>query len=132
MIDVSIASSIAPLVSKAANQGDPCATRILEKAGYELGIMAITVSNRLRLCGEKHMVGCVGSVFKSETVIDSFRRTVEKELKNVKIKGPYVGTTPIIAPAIMAYKRMNPKISEKFLEALEKRVTQCLEKRRKG
>jgi N-acetylglucosamine kinase-like BadF-type ATPase len=70
-------ASLAKLVSDAAAEGDEVAAEILERAGKDLGELAVAVIERLGMQQQAFLVACVGSVFNSgEHLLESFRRTV--------------------------------------------------------
>lgn len=64
-IDNSRIAGFARLVVETAQEGDAVASTILQEAGYELGIAACAVVEKLRLEEKKIPIGCVGSVFKA-------------------------------------------------------------------
>jgi glucosamine kinase len=82
-------ASLAELVSQAAQQGDEVAQEILERAGQELGQLAVAVIERLDMQQQSFRLACVGSVFNSgDFVLQSFRRTVLSVAPNVEIGSP--------------------------------------------
>jgi N-acetylglucosamine kinase-like BadF-type ATPase len=117
-----LASRIAPLVDLAAQEGDSQAIHILEEAAHELSFMALTVSRRLELAKEKHIVGCIGSVFKSNIVLESFKEIMEREEKGVEIRGPYIDYAPLIGPAVIAFKELRTEPSEMLFETINKNL----------
>lgn len=117
-----LASRIAPLVDLAAQEGDGQAIRILEQAAHELSLMALTVSRRLELAKEEHIVGCVGSVFKSNVVLGSFKEIMEREEIGVDIRGPYIDYAPLMGPAIIAFKQLRTEPSETLFETINKNL----------
>jgi glucosamine kinase len=92
-------ASLAKLVSEAAQQGDEVAQEILERAGQELGQLAVAVIERLAMQQLAFRVACVGSVFNSgDLVLASFRRAVLRVAPNAQIG------EPIYPPTIGAVK----------------------------
>jgi N-acetylglucosamine kinase-like BadF-type ATPase len=82
-------AELAEVVAEAANQGDQIAQDILERAGIELGKMAIAVIERLGIERQAFRVACVGSVFKSGKFLeDPFRRTVLAFASGAEIGDP--------------------------------------------
>jgi len=121
--DASLASRVAPLVNRAAAEGDTEAVRILQQAGRELALMTLTVSSKLGLDEGKHIVGCVGSVFKSNIVLDTFRNLVRKQTKTVEFRGPFTDYLPLMGPAVMAFKVLEKRSpSETILETISKNL----------
>jgi hypothetical protein len=84
--------------------------------------MALTVSRRLGLTKEKHIVGCVGSVFKSNIVLERFKEIVAREEKGVEIRGPYIDYAPLMGPAVIAFKELRTESSEMLLETINKNL----------
>ena len=120
--DVALASRVAPLVSRAAEEGDTQAIRILQQAGRELGLGGLTVSRKLGLEGA-YAVGCVGSVFKSNIVLSTFRGVWRRELESVEFRGPYTDYLPLLGPAIMAFKELRKRSSsEEIFETIGKNL----------
>ena len=117
-----LASRIAPLVDLAAREGDSQAIRILEQAAHELSFMALTVSRRLELAKEKHTIGCVGSVFKSNIVLKSFEEIMEREEREVEIRGPYIDYAPLMGPAVIAFKELRKEPSETLFETINENL----------
>lgn len=82
-------AELAEVVAEAAEQGDLVAREILERAGIELGKMAIAVIERLGIERQGFRVACVGSVFKSGKFLeDPFRHTVLRFAPNAEIGDP--------------------------------------------
>jgi N-acetylglucosamine kinase-like BadF-type ATPase len=89
-------------VVETAQDGDPIAVRILDDAGYELGLAACAVIGKLKLDGSKVPIGCVGSVFKAGELL-----TVPM-LEKVRSCAPNAFLTETVMPpahaaALMAY-----------------------------
>lgn len=120
MVDVLLASRIAPLVDQAAERGDEHAIRILQQAAHELSFMTLAVSKKLELENEKHIVGCVGSVFNSSIVWNTFKRLIETEIEGAEVKGPYIGYVPLMGPVIIAFKKSLKESSEIFFETISR------------
>jgi N-acetylglucosamine kinase-like BadF-type ATPase len=62
-------ASLAELVCEAAQEGDPVAISILQEAGQNLGELAVSVIEKLRMAQQSFRVACVGSVFHSGNVV---------------------------------------------------------------
>jgi len=93
---------LAELVDEAAREGDEVARQILASAGSELGRLAISVIQKLKLGSRAFRVACVGSVFRSgEVVLKPLREAVHSIAPQAEI-GP-----PHHPPAIGAAKLAN-------------------------
>ena len=64
-IDNSRIAGFARLVVETAQEGDAIAMRILNDAGYELGLAACAVIEKLDLANRRVPIGCVGSIFQA-------------------------------------------------------------------
>jgi len=90
---------LAEVVDEAAQAGDDVARQILTAAGGELGRLAASVIEKLKLNSASFRVACVGSVFRSgEFVLEPLRRAVLGVAPGAEI-GP-----PLYPPAIGAVK----------------------------
>jgi glucosamine kinase len=90
---------LAELVDEAAREGDEVARQILTAAGSELGRLAASVIEKLKLGSQAFRVACVGSVFRSgEVVLKPLRDAVLNVAPHAEI-GP-----PLYPPAIGAAK----------------------------
>ena len=101
-VDNSRIAGFARLVVETAQDGDAVAVRILNDAGYELGLAACAVIDKLKLKGSKVPIGCVGSVFLAGKLL------TDPMLEKVRECAPKAFLTePIMAPAraaaLMAY-----------------------------
>jgi N-acetylglucosamine kinase-like BadF-type ATPase len=107
---------IAPLVFKAAKNGDRVAKGIVEEAGRELGTLASAVMEALGLTKNVE-IALVGSIFKQkELLLDSLRDAVPSEA-NVTFCAPRF--PPVIGAALLALKKIGVKTDEFFLAKLE-------------
>ena len=90
---------LAEVVDEAAQEGDEVARQILMSAGRELGRLAVSVIDKLKLNSASFRVACVGSVFRSgDLVLDPLRQAVLRVAPHAEI-GP-----PLYPPAIGAVK----------------------------
>ena len=64
-VDNSRIAGFARLVVETAQDGDKVAVEILEDAGFELGLAACAVIEKLKLKNRRVPIGCVGSVFQA-------------------------------------------------------------------
>jgi N-acetylglucosamine kinase-like BadF-type ATPase len=70
-------ATLAPLVERAAVEGDPVAAEIIGSAGQELAILAASVRGQLWKPGDGVAVAYIGGVFQSELLLERFRMLVE-------------------------------------------------------
>jgi N-acetylglucosamine kinase-like BadF-type ATPase len=118
-----LASRIAPLVDRAAEEGNGQAIRILQQAARELSLVTLTVSRRLGLGRDTYMVGCIGSVFKSHTVLDDFKEILQREARTVEFRGPYVDYLPPTGSVVMAFRELKGRSSsETLFKAISKNL----------
>jgi len=107
---------IAPLVFKAAKEGDKIARTIVENAGRELGTLANAVMRTLNLT-ENVEIALVGSIFKQkEFLLGSLRNAIPPEA-NVTFCEPRF--PPVIGAVLLALKKIGVKTDEKLLAKLE-------------
>jgi len=62
-------AKFAPIVVRAASEGDAVSRDILERAGHQLGLTAVAVVRKLALCDREFDLGLVGSVFKAGDLV---------------------------------------------------------------
>lgn len=70
---------LAPDIDTAAEAGDRCAAEVLQAAGRALGDLAVTVTGMLKLPRAQIPVHYSGGVFRSRTVLESFRSRCEEQ-----------------------------------------------------
>jgi N-acetylglucosamine kinase-like BadF-type ATPase len=71
---------LAPLVTAAAQEGDPSALQILEYAAHDLANLAIGANRMLFHRGQLPAVSFIGGVFESSFVLTSFKREIRSDL----------------------------------------------------
>lgn len=120
--DANLASRIAPLVNRAAEEGDGQAIRILQQAARELVLMTLTVSRKLKLGRSQYTVGCIGSVFKSRIVMNAFKQGLQRGTKAVVLRGPYFDYSPLMGPVVMAFKRQQLSSSDALFEKIDRNL----------
>lgn len=121
--DASLASRIAPLVSRAAEEGDGQATLILKQAAHELSLMTLAVSGKLGLDKDKYTVGCIGKVFKSKILLKTFKEKLQRKTKTVELRGPFFDYSPLMGPVVMAYAKLQKRpSSETLFEKISERL----------
>jgi N-acetylglucosamine kinase-like BadF-type ATPase len=75
-------AALAPLVDRAANEGDPLAQRILHQAAQELAQLAASVRVQLWQPGDAVEMAYAGGAFQSRMLLERFRILVEMEAGN--------------------------------------------------
>jgi glucosamine kinase len=101
-VDNTRIAGFARLVVETAQDGDEIAIGILRDAGFELGLAACAVIEKLDLENRKVPIGCVGSIFNAGKLL------TEPMLQKVRLCSPKAFLTePIMPPAhaaaLMAY-----------------------------
>ena len=75
-------AALAPLVDRAAGEGDAAALHIVNQAAQELAVLAAAVRGQLWKPGEAVEIAYSGGVFKSRMLLERFRLLVEMEAGN--------------------------------------------------
>ncbi len=75
-------AALAPLVDRAAEEGDAVARKILDNAGQDLALLAGAVRAQLWAPGEAVEVVYIGGVFESRPLLERYRLLVELEEGN--------------------------------------------------
>jgi N-acetylglucosamine kinase-like BadF-type ATPase len=88
-------ASLAPLVDRIAEAGDPVALGILNRAAQDLAMLAGSVRRQLWQDQESLKLSWIGGVFNSAILLERFRMLVELE-------GGVSATAPMHSPAIGA------------------------------
>jgi N-acetylglucosamine kinase-like BadF-type ATPase len=70
-------ATLAPLIDSAAQDGDPVALAILQRASYELAMLAASVRGQLWKPGDPVYLAYIGGVFRSRVVLEHFRQQIE-------------------------------------------------------
>ena len=70
---------LAPLVDRAAAEGDAVAREIIERAAGQLAVLTASVRAQLWQPGEAVRVAYVGGVFRSRLLLERYRMLVERE-----------------------------------------------------
>jgi N-acetylglucosamine kinase-like BadF-type ATPase len=102
-VDNSRIAGFAKSVVEAALDGDAAAITIMDEAGFELGIAAVAVIEKLGLKGKKIPIGCVGSVFKAGELLT----------------GPMINVIHTIAPKAYLTEPLMPPAHAAALMALQ-------------
>jgi hypothetical protein len=54
--------------------------------------------------------------------LENFKEIMEREEKGVEIRGPYIDYTPLMGPAIIAFKELRTEPSETLFETINKNL----------
>lgn len=102
-VDNSRIAGFAKFVVETAQAGDTVAMDILSQAGFELGIAAVAVIEKLGLSKKKIPIGCVGSVFNAgELLTKPMRNVIQTVAPNAFLTEPLM--PPAHAAALMALR----------------------------
>jgi N-acetylglucosamine kinase-like BadF-type ATPase len=100
-------ASLAELVTEAAQAGDEVATLILSAAGTDLGHLAVSVIERLRMASCAFRIALVGSVFKAgEPLMAALRKRVLAVAPNAELGPPLF--PPTVGAARLAQSLASP------------------------
>jgi N-acetylglucosamine kinase-like BadF-type ATPase len=117
-------AKMAKIVDEAAAEGDKIAVKILSEAGRELAECVLAIARGLRMENDDIIVGGVGGVFRSKIVNETFNKILRIKLPNARIRGPFIGDTPIIGPIIIALKKRDMPITTGFIDKIMKNIEQ--------
>jgi N-acetylglucosamine kinase-like BadF-type ATPase len=102
-VDNSRIAGFARLVVETAQEGDAIAVGILNDAGYELGLAACAVIEKLKLTNHKVPIGCVGSIFNAGKLLTNpMLEKVRKCATKAFLTEPEM--PPAHAAALMAFQ----------------------------
>lgn len=105
-VDNSRIAGFAKFVVETAQSGDAVAMDILSQAGFELGIAAVAVIEKLGLKKKKVPIGCVGSVFNAgELLTKPMVNVIQTVAPNAFLTEPLM--PPAHAAALMALRNGN-------------------------
>jgi N-acetylglucosamine kinase-like BadF-type ATPase len=105
-VDNSRIAGFAKFVVETAKAGDAVAMDILSQAGFELGIAAVAVIEKLGLKKKKIPIGCVGSVFNAgELLTKPMTDVIQTVAPNAFLTEPLM--PPAHAAALMALRNGN-------------------------
>lgn len=113
----------APLVFRAAVDGDDAARAILQSGGRYLGAMATAVARRLGMAGEAFEVVLAGSVFKGEgpDLTSAMEAVIRAECPRARLVRPRF--EPVVGALLLAYDSGNA-----WSETLDNRLASELAK----
>jgi N-acetylglucosamine kinase-like BadF-type ATPase len=102
-VDNSRIAGFARLVVETAQDGDPIAIGILKDAGFELGLAACAVIEKLGLENRKVPIGCVGSIFNAGALLT---KPMLEKVRSCAAKAFLTEPSmpPAHAAALMAYQ----------------------------
>jgi|LDZR01.1.fsa_nt_gi N-acetylglucosamine kinase-like BadF-type ATPase len=120
-------ASVAPVVYKAALEGDFFANKILDTAAKELATAAITAVKRLSLIDP--LFSYSGSVLERNNIVkEKFRKILLDTFPTATVRKSSL--PPVLGAILLAYKTTKGIITEKFLENL-KNIVKDLENYKK-
>jgi len=106
-------ASFAPLVDAAARQGDAAARTILDEAAAELAQLAGAVHRQIFEPRTPVRVAYIGGVFRSDLLLESFRKLVHRDLAGSRCEPPIYG--PAGGALLEAYRAAGiapPRLSD--------------------
>lgn len=104
-------AKLAPLVDRAAREGDAVALGVIEGAARQLAALAASVRGQLWQPGEPANVAYIGGVFRSAILLERFRALVEKEEGN-RCGPPVYGPAAGALLEAFAAAELQPALSE--------------------
>jgi N-acetylglucosamine kinase-like BadF-type ATPase len=119
-----IPNELTLVLHRAANQGDRVAIRILQEAGRELGLAAISVLRRLGDFGTNPIpVVLVGSVLqkgRNAALLAALRSTVERELRDHDLAVEFVipDLAPVYGAILLGMDHLGIAVTEETMQRL--------------
>jgi N-acetylglucosamine kinase-like BadF-type ATPase len=112
-------AALSTVVAAAADQGDPCALRILDEAGRELAEMVDATRLRLAFGVDRTVqVSYSGGVFNAGApILDAFRRELAALHEGYELHRPFY--PPVVGAALYAAKRNGTPLGEAALARLQ-------------
>ncbi|MGB2963838.1 MAG: BadF/BadG/BcrA/BcrD ATPase family protein [Anaerolineales bacterium] len=112
-------ASLCPVIEKIALEGDKTAIEIFNKAGIELGRLAVAVIKRLEMEDERFAVIPFGGVFRANNLIlDSFQKTILSTASKALVVKPQF--EPVVGGVLLALNQIGVEINKKVIKTLEK------------
>jgi len=99
-------SLISKTVDKASQMGDKVARKILEEAGEELSILAISVIKRLNFHNKKFPLVLIGAMFKSKIILNKLKKEIKKLAPRVEFIFPK--EEPVMGAIKLAIENLIP------------------------
>ncbi|MBZ9578447.1 hypothetical protein KJA14_01205 [Patescibacteria group bacterium] len=97
-------SLISRIIDKASKTGDKIAISIMEKAGKELALAAISVIKKLNFQNQKFSLVLVGKMFKSKILLNTAKKEIKKFASKVKFLKPKA--EPVIGAIKLAIENL--------------------------
>lgn len=107
-------ATFAPLVSRAASEGDGAALKILETGARQLSEFALAIRARLFASEESVQLAYVGGVFESSQLLKNFKNYLASEAKAIVEEAKL----PPDAGALLEAFSLERKVSEVILDSL--------------
>lgn len=113
-----VPADLTVILHEAVNEGDPLATRLLSKAGYELGIAANSVISRIGDFGVSRIpVVLIGSVFqrgKNSRLLEWIGKTIRDAHPSAELVVPDM--EPVFGAVLMGMDRLNLEATEQIVD----------------
>jgi len=112
-------AALAPVVTKAAQEGDPVAARIVDEAVQGLSLMVNTVIRRLSMQGRSFPVATIGGVFKAGEIITApLTKAINAVAPNAHIGKPMMG--PWLGSVLAALEKYHSRLSPELVDAVRR------------
>jgi len=110
-------AQLAPLVTRAAGQGDRVSKRIVDEAARHLALHVVTLIRKLGI-GEPVKVAPVGGVFRAgEVILEPFRRHVEKHYRVQIVKPRF---PPAVGALLLSFMAAGIEVNSALLDNIER------------
>lgn len=113
-----VPSDLTVILHDAANEGDVLATRLLAKAGYELGIAANSVISRIGDFGVSRIpVVLIGSVFqrgKNSLLLEWIGKTIREAHPSAELVVPEMD--PVYGAVLMGMDRLDLAVTDQIID----------------
>ena len=112
-------ASLCPVVEKIALKGDKTAIEIFNKAGIEVGRLAVAVIKRLEMEDDRFAVVPFGGVFRAkDLILNSFQNTIQSTASNAQVVMPRY--EPVVGGVLLALNQIGVEINKQIIKTLEK------------
>jgi len=120
-------SSLAPLITSTAEKGDVISIKILQEVGEELGLSAIAVAERLKMTGEKVIIGSVGGVFMiGDLVFNHFYEKIKQRIPEAAFRQSI--KTAFVGAAILGLKSSGVNLTPELVNKINNNVREKVAK----
>ena len=116
-IDTSAIAALAPIVTRAAKEGDQVAREIVTSAVQELVSLVEVVARKLNMLEVRFPLASAGGVFKSQLIRELFHSMIEQRLPKAYPIEPKF--KPVIGAVIMALRTAGVSVEKEALKELE-------------